>query len=294
MRKDIKPSTRATHDRPLHRFALTGSILVAGHTFHRTPLPSNVCSSGVRAVRKKRGSMRTFLFVLVLALIPAICVAGITIDMTGAVASVKDSQTISVQHVTVPGFGIYAVEIKWNPDTIKFDVSVATAETSIPNPYPSNTYPLASSIATFSGAYNIDGEDMGTILSLSNGQLWQVTTVSVYGQVNGTWQANSQAVTIYSIQGGYTMSFDGRAYTVSVRPFTYLAKIDSSIANFSGAYGGTILRLANGQAWQVVSGSAYLFSYPNPLPVTIYQLSSTKYVMSFGGYAGSAVVARIN
>lgn len=238
--------------------------------------------------------MRTFLFALVLALIPAICVAGITIDMTGAAASVKDSQTISVQHITVPGFGIYAVEIKWNPDTIKFDVSVATAETSSPNPYPSNTYPLPSSIANFSGAYNIDGEDMGTILTLSNGQLWQVTTVSVYGQVNGTWQANSQAVTIYSFQGGYTMSFDGRAYTVSVRPFTYLARNDSSIANFSGAYGGTILRLANGQAWQVVSGSAYLFSYSNPLPVTIYQVSSTKYVMSFGGYAGSAVVARIN
>ena len=113
--------------------------------------------------------MRPLLLVLVLALVPEICVARITIDMTGAAASVKDSQTLSVQHITVPGYGIYTVEIKWNPDTLKFDLAVATAETSSPNPYPSNTYPLTSSVAAFQGACNIDGEDMGTILTLANG-----------------------------------------------------------------------------------------------------------------------------
>lgn len=246
--------------------------------------------------------MRTCLLVLVLVVIPEICLAGITIDMTGAAPSVKDSQTLSVQHITVSGFGIYTVEIRWNPDTLKFDVVVATAETSSPNPYPSNTYPLTSSVAEFWGAYNTYGEDMGTILALSNGQLWQVTTGNIYSfavSCSGRlYPTPPRSLTIYDIQGVYTMSLDGCAQIVEVKPFTYISKIESSIASFSGAYTGTILRLANGQAWQVTNGSASgISSSPDPMPITIYQVSSTKYVMSFfrdAATADTVSVTRIN
>jgi len=247
--------------------------------------------------------MRTFLFVLVLALVPEICGARITIDMTGAAASVKDSQTLSVQHITVPGYGIYTVEIKWNPDTLKFDVVVATAETSSPNPYPSNTYPLASSVAAFRGAFNtyVEDRDLGTILTLANGQFWQVTTGSIYSQLTcGDSGAVDRSLTIYDIQGVYTMSLNGCTQSVRVKPFTHIAKVESSVTNFSSASGvsGTILRLANGQAWQVTDGSAYGNPYvdPNPLPITIYQISSTKFVMTFGGSAAAYTVSvtRIN